>query len=176
MAGNDIDGRATNWVTCYSYTHARRFPLVIGKIGGFTLPTPLSPSQSATLLGSFFLMLGSRRWWGAFLPGMADALFLVLVPGTLTWAVRHLRMEGRNPVKMLLGLLSLLLAPTQGTVRGRQVWAKARPRRMIERIYIAGDTTSHTPLESHPRPKPSPAVAQLLPTSPWACLDDEASA
>ncbi|MDH3369072.1 MAG: conjugal transfer protein [Gemmatimonadota bacterium] len=175
MVGIDYHDSADVSVTCYSYTHARRFPLVIGKIGGFALPTPLSPSQLGTLLGSFFLMLASRRWWGVIVPGIGDALFLVVIPGTLTWAVRHLRMEGRSPVKMLFGVASLLLAPTQGTVRGRQVWTKARPERRFERIFIAGDTTNHAPVELRPQPKRSQALAQLRPTSPWACLDEEAA-
>ena len=182
MTGHQLsEDTVATAVTCYSYTHARKFPLVIGKIGGFALPSPLSPSQIATLLGSFFLMLATRRWWGALTPGIGDALFMILIPGTLTWAVRHLRMEGRSPTKMLFGVVTLATAPTRGTVRGRQLWTKDRPQRMLNRIYIAGDSTeavihpraaTNTP---RPRRTPRTTVAELTPTSPWACLNEEAA-
>lgn len=171
MEGNDSHDHTS--VTCHSYTHARRFPLVIGNIGGFALPTPLSPSQIGTLLGSFFVMLAARRWWGGIVPGLGDALLLVVVPATLTWAVRHLRMEGRSPVKMLVGIASLLLAPTQGTVRGRQVWTKARPQRLLDHTYIAGDDTPDHVVARRPQLHPAPGA--LTPASPWDCLDEDAA-
>lgn len=173
-------------VTCHSFTHARRYPLVIGKIGGFPLPSPLSPAQVAALLGCFFFLLLTRRWWGMLTPGIADAVVLVAAPGWVAWAVRHLRMEGRSPLKMLGGLLSLAFAPPLGVVRGRQLWTKQRQRRISSRIYIIGDTTA-APAEAdepivsdlpmpptfHRRP-PSP-VSDLRPKPRWACLSDEAA-
>ena len=180
MTAHDHNDDVATSVTCHSYTHARKYPLVIGKIGGFALPTPLSPSQIGMLLGSFFLLLATRRWWGMFTPGLFDVLVLVLVPGGLTWAVRHLRMEGRSPIKMLIGLVTLATSPRHGTVRGRQVWKPERPRRMVEPIYIVGDPTADTDGDAVAPPhKPSPRPAQvseILPTSPWACLNEEAAA
>lgn len=161
-------------VTCHSYTHARRYPLVIGKIGGFALPTPLSPAQIATMLASFFVLLATRRWWGLFTPGLFDVLVLVLAPAALTWAVRHLRMEGRSPIKMLIGLLTLAAAPSNGTVRGRQQWARQRPRRLRQPIYIVGDTTTTTqPVDAIQTPAPpAPRAAEA---SSWACLSEDAA-
>lgn len=191
----DLDNSAV--VSCHSYTHARRFPIVIGKIGGFVLPTPLSPSQIATLIGSFFVMLATRSLWGMVLPGMADALVLMLLPGVLTWAVRHLRMEGRAPLKMLFGLISLAAAPTHGTTRGRQSWSEPRPSRAHQRIFSTGPdpaaTTAGTPqhltgLGSEPlrlrvaavdvvgdeQPAGDRVQLRSEPVTPWASLAEAA--
>jgi hypothetical protein len=169
------DASVTASVTCYSYTYARRYPMVIGKIGGFALPTPLSPSQVVTLLGSFLGLLATRRWWGILTPGLVDAVFLIVVSGGLTWAVRHLRMEGRSPFKMLVGVITLAAAPRGGVVRGRQVWATERPQRLIERIYIVGDTTTDAGASDRRLARirhltPRSPVAASDPLSPWSCL------
>ena len=174
---DDNDDTGVSSVTCHSYTHARRYPLVIGKIGGFALPSPLSPSQIATLLGSFFVMLVARRWWGFLLPGIADAVLLLLVPAAAAWAVRHLRMEGRSPVKMLMGLITLAAAPGRGTVRGRRVRSSGRPCRMLEPVYVVGDATAVGDA-GLPARGPAPKgltgpVVDIVAGSPWACLDME---
>lgn len=144
-AGGYAEAAVSVSVVCHSYTHARRYPLVIGKIGGFALPTPLSPTQIATLVGVFVALLSSRRWWGAVVPGVVGLLVLVVVPGALTWSVRHLRMEGRSPIKMLFGVGSLLAAPPGGTVRGRQRWRAPRPVRVSCRVLIVGDAAADVP-------------------------------
>lgn len=171
------DGTAS--VTCHSYTHARRYPLVIGKIGGFALPTPLSPAQIITLLASFFVLLATRRWWGLFTPGLFDVLVLVIVPGTATWAVRHLRMEGRTPIKMLIGLVTLAASPTNGTVRGRQQWAPRRPRPTRQPVFIVGDTTRDDvetfDVAPTPSTNPSPAAVSAPAAVSWACLSEDAA-
>ena len=157
-------------VDCHSYTHARRYPLVIGKIGGFALPTPLSPSQIVTCLGSFLLLLVTRGWWGMFTSGALNVLVMFVVSGVLTWAVRHLRMEGRSPIKMLKGLVTLAAAPRCGTVRGRQVWSQQRARRIHESIYVTVDCQfvgSSSRVDSK--------LALLVDDRPrWSCLGEEA--
>ena len=147
----------------------------MGRVGGFTLPTPLSPAQFVALFGSFLGLLATRRVWGLLLPGMAQALVLIAIPLTLTWAVRHLRMEGRSPVKMLMGIVTLLLSPTRGTVRGHQMWSPTRRQRSVAQVRIVGDTTD-APID----PSESVAVVESLPvrlgtSSPWSCLNGEAA-
>lgn len=113
-------------VGCRSYTHARRHPAVIGKIGGWTLPSPLSPAQLGVLVGSFVLLVQTRRLW-AHLPPVMNLVVIAGMPLALAWAVRHLRMEGRSPVRMAAGLACLLSAPPGGTRQGRPL----RPKRPV---------------------------------------------
>jgi hypothetical protein len=100
--------------------------LVVGKIGGYALPTPLTPAQVGTLLASACGLLATHRVWGV-LPGRAELVVTVAVPLVLTWAVRHARIEGRAPFRAALGLLSYLARPRRGVRRGVPV----RPDRPV---------------------------------------------
>lgn len=111
---------------CRTYTHARRFPIVIGKIGGYALPTPLTPTQVVVLLGVTGAELVTRGWW-ARLPGALDLLVAMLLPVLAAWAVRHAVVEGRSPLQALVGYLTYLMAPRHGLQAGRRV----RPTRPI---------------------------------------------
>ena len=167
------DALADMSVTCHSYTHARRYPLVIGKIGEFTLPTPLSPAQISTLLASFFFLLVTRGLWGGVLPRMVNVFILIVVPLGMTWAVRHLRMEGRSPVKMLIGLVSYWAAPRHGWSRGSRIWTRPHPQRLVQPILIVPAPAGvRTRVE---RPRRRAAVADLKPAPRWAALDDKAA-
>jgi len=106
-------------VVCRVYTRARRHPNVIGVIGGWTLPWPLTPTQLGVLLGSFFALMMTRGLWSIVLPGSLTTMVLGGVPIFSCWAVRHLRMEGRSPVRMAAGVASYLVKPRQGTLQGR---------------------------------------------------------
>lgn len=111
-------------IVCRSYTHARRHPLVIGKIQGYTLPSPWTPTQLGVLVASFLALLWSRPVW-AHLGGLLNLVVLLGVPMALMWCARHLRMEGRSPLRMGMGALAYVARPRQGTVHGR---AHPRPR------------------------------------------------
>ena len=178
MADDYDDDLRAEGITCHSYTHARRYPLVIGKVGGFALPTPLSPAQIGMLLGSFFVMLTTRRIWGALLPGMLNGVLLVVVPAALTWAIRHLRMEGRSPFKMLVGQLSYLAAPRDGWARGQQRWLRPGPVRLSQPIVIVSDTELDRPLQptrsAPPVTADRTALQELRPTARWAALEEVA--
>lgn len=105
-------------IDCRSYTRARRHPLVIGKIGGWTLPTPITPTQLLVLLGTFLALLWTRSVW-AHIGGLGNLVVQGLVPLLLAWGVRHLRVEGRAPLRALGGLAAYLAAPRGGLLRGR---------------------------------------------------------
>lgn len=120
-------------ITCRSYTHARRFPLVIGRIGGYALPTPLTPAQVAVLLGGFWLLGASRRLW-AVLPGPADVVVALALPIVAAWAVRHARVEGRSPFAFALGLLRYLSRPRHGVRHGH-------PERASRPVMLLGTVT-----------------------------------
>lgn len=105
-------------LACRSYTHARRYPWVIGKIGGWQLPTQLTPAQLVTLGASLFVLVQTRALW-AHLPRLANLTVEVALPGAGAWAVRHLRMEGRAPLRAFAGAVGYLAAPRRGVVQGR---------------------------------------------------------
>jgi hypothetical protein len=103
---------------CRSYTHARRYPWVIGRICGWQLPTQLTPAQLGAMAATLFALVETRSLW-AHLPRMLNLLIELGVPVVSAWAVRHLRMEGRSPVRALAGLVGYLMAPRGGLVQGR---------------------------------------------------------
>ena len=123
-------------VACRSYTHARRYPWVIGKIGGWNLPTQLSLAQLAAMGTGLLLVVQTRGLW-AHLPRMANLLVETAVPGTCGWATRHLRIEGRTPFRALAGLAAYLATPPLGRAQGRPL-REARARPLLCRIYVAG--------------------------------------
>ena len=106
-------------IVCRNYTSARRHPNVIGVIGGWALPWPVTPTQLGVLIGTFLILLKTRVIWGAFLPGFVSLTILGGVPLVATWAVRYFRVEGRSPVRAAAGGLSYLARPRAGTLQGR---------------------------------------------------------
>lgn len=127
---------ATEPIVCHSYGHAHKHPAVIGKIAGWTLPTPVTPTQLGVFVGSFVALLSTNRIWGAFLPGVMKLIVLGGVPVTLAWAVRHLRVEGRSPVQMASGVFTLVCAPRTGTLFGRTYRGWRRERCRGGRIFL----------------------------------------
>jgi hypothetical protein len=124
-------------VACRSYTHARRYPWVIGKVGGWQLPTQLSLAQLAAMGAGLLVVVQTRGAW-AHLPRMANLLVEIVVPGSCGWATRHLRPEGRTPFRALAGLATYLATPRLGRVQGRPLQEPpARP--LVCRIYVAGN-------------------------------------
>jgi hypothetical protein len=123
-------------VRCASYTHARRHPMVLGRIAGWTPPFQLTVTQIAVLLGSFFGLVWTWELWAGLLPSGAATAVALGVPTGATWAVRRVRVEGRSLPRALLGWLQLAVTPTAGTVAGRPARAGGR-RTAGGRIYLA---------------------------------------
>lgn len=128
-------------IACRSYTHARRHPQVVGRIGGWALPTPMTPVQLCVLVGSFGFLLQTRALW-AHLPGLANLLVLGGIPIALAWTVRHLRTEGRAPWRSALGIVTALGAPPGGVAHGRP---RSRARSVRLRCPIVLVIGPHTP-------------------------------
>lgn len=103
-----------------SYTRARKHPLVIGKLpGGGRIPGgPYTITQIVTMVVVFVLLLSLRSLWAFF--GLGNALILVAVPWGLAWLMRYARMDGRDPARALLGLI------TYGTAPPGASWPAAR--------------------------------------------------
>src|SRR5688572_19420529 len=83
-------------ITCATYTHARRHPMVLGRIAGWTPPFQLTISQLAVLLVMFLVLVWTWHLWGPLVPGSSGVLVVVGVPSGAAWAARRARVEGRS--------------------------------------------------------------------------------
>lgn len=113
------DEGTTNQIHCATYTHARRHPMVLGRIAGWTPPFQLSLTQIGVLLVSFYVMVKTWQWWAPALPSSLALIIGIGVPVGLTWAVRRVRVEGRSLPRAALGWVSLWSVPPKGQLRGR---------------------------------------------------------
>lgn len=112
---DDLDSQ----ITCATYTHARRHPMVMGNIGGWTPPFQVTMPQLAVLVVTYFIELWTWRWWAALLPRVIAIMLAISLPCLLAWAVRRTRLEGRSLPRTLLGWLMLMWTPRMGQVGGR---------------------------------------------------------
>lgn len=132
-------------IVCATYTHARRHPMVLGSIAGWSPPFQLTVTQLAVLAGSFMAMLWSRSLWSPLLPGSLGTIATIGIPILATWAVRRVRVEGRSIARTGLGWLLLWCAPRTGTVAGRPA-TTSRPTPLgATRLYVAATPTPETP-------------------------------
>lgn len=118
-------------VHCATYTHARRHPMVLGRIAGWTPPFQLSLTQIGVLLVSSWVMVQTWRLWAPALPGSLALIIGAGVPIGLSWAVRRVRLEGRSLARAGLGFLSLWSQAPKGMLRGR-------PYREPRAVSLAG--------------------------------------
>lgn len=104
---NDIDSEsATKPIECRSYTHSRRFPLVIGNIQGLQLRIPWTPAQLGIAVGTWIALALGRDLWGHLTP-LGNALVFLGLPPFLAWKARANRIEGRAPWRAGAGWLTL---------------------------------------------------------------------
>jgi len=116
---SDADELDDEQIMCATYTHARRHPMVLGHIGGWTPPFQLSLPQLAVVVVTIIVEAYTYKWWGPFLPRLFGVVAMVLVPVGLAWAVRSARFEGRSLPRAALAYLSMLWMPREGHVGGR---------------------------------------------------------
>lgn len=131
-------------LVCRSFTTARRFPLVLGSIGGFRVG-PLTLTQVGVLTVGLLVMVATRGIWARF-AWPANLALGAGLPWAAAWAVRHATVEGRAPLKALAGWLTVVGSPTSGRLRGRP---GPRPRavRLSGRVLVARSkaAASHCP-------------------------------
>ncbi|HSK97587.1 MAG TPA: TcpE family conjugal transfer membrane protein [Euzebyales bacterium] len=134
-------------IVCQTYTHARRYPLVVGKIGGYHLPVPWTPAQLVTAAATFALLLWARDIW-AHLGTAGNFLVACGLPLLLAWAIRHLRIEGRSTVRALAGFGRFLSRSPRGRLHGRPVVKPRARRRPAVRIFVT-QTVPAAPAGEH---------------------------
>jgi hypothetical protein len=102
------------------YTHARRFPILIGKAGMNGDPLPGGPYTSTQVVGWFgtlAAMYFTRDVWGQF-SGFTNGVLLLGVPILVGWAARWIPHDARNPVLVAAGWVRCFGAPPAGRVDG----------------------------------------------------------
>lgn len=109
----------TGQITCATYTHARRHPMVIGQIGGWTPPFQLSVTQILVLLVVVWMEYQTWSLWLGYLPPALALGVAAALPCVLVWGVRRARIEGRSLPRTVVGWISLQSAPRPGRVGGR---------------------------------------------------------
>lgn len=95
---------ATNagMVTGHSYTAAYRYQLVIGKVGGWAIPYPLTIPQAVTGLSAIVLAMITASWWYP-LTGISGVLGVVVLPIIGIRIISRIRPEGRSVSDWLYG-------------------------------------------------------------------------
>ena len=126
----------TDLVRCASYTHARRHPMVLGQIAGWTPPFQLTVTQILVLLGTFIALVWSWSLWARFLPSTIALMVAAGLPTGAAWVVRRVRVEGRSLVRAGVGYVALWCGPSQGTIAGRPHRAPRHVRTAGQRIWL----------------------------------------
>jgi hypothetical protein len=139
-------------VHCATYTHARRHPMVLGRIAGWTPPFQLSLTQVGVLLVSFFFMVKTWALWAVPLPSSLALIVGAGVPIGLTWAVRRVRLEGRSLPRAAVGWVSLWCTPHKGALRGRPYREPAAVSLASVRMSVAAEPPLDVPAEPAPDP------------------------
>ena len=137
---DDASTEAQDRIACATYTHARRHPMVLGQIGGWTPPFQLTPAQLVVLITSIVVESQTWRWWGAYMPPVLGVAIAAGLPCGATWAVRRGRVEGRSLGRTALGWLVLYTQGSAGRVGGRPNRPE-RPRLLtpVRTFVAAGD-------------------------------------
>ena len=123
-------------IKCSTFTHARRHPKVLGKVGGWTLPVQLSVAQLVVLFVGYVVLAITQPLWGLF--GGLNTFLLVGLPMAAAWGVRRARVEGRDVLRWLVGHASFLATPKCGVRRGRPI-RQPRPIRPAATTWIEAD-------------------------------------
>lgn len=123
-------------LTCATYTHARRHPMVLGQIGGWTPPFQLTLPQVGVLLVGYFVEFQTWRWWGPHLPRLVAMVVATMVPCVLAFAARRARVEGRSLPRTVVGWVMLAFVPRGGLVGGR-AHRPSGPVAIGQAVYVA---------------------------------------
>jgi hypothetical protein len=126
-------------VACSSYTHARRHPKVLGKIGGWAPPVQLSFTQLATFAAVAVTLVMSWELWATWLPPLLRLVVITAAPSAAAWAVRRSRVEGRSLVRTATGFATLACQPRTGSLAGRPAPRGGRQDWRAHRAFVAGN-------------------------------------
>ena len=124
-------------IICATYTHARRHPMVLGNIGGWTPPFQLTLVQVAVLIVSYVIEVQTWPIWGGHLPTAVGLVVGGGVPCLLAWVVRRTRIEGRSLPRLAVGWAQYLSMPRGGQVGGRPHRPERPGAPLAGSVYVA---------------------------------------
>lgn len=131
-------------VACASFTHARRHPKVLGRIGGWAPPVQLSFTQLATFSAVAVALVTSWELWAAWLPPLGRLVVITTAPSLAAWAVRRSRVEGRSLARTTAGFITLACQPRTGTLAGRPAPSGRRADWRAHRAWVEETTGEGT--------------------------------
>ncbi|MFE1272180.1 hypothetical protein [Streptomyces sp. NPDC058757] len=114
------------------YTRARRHPLMIGKWPGGRKAIPGGPytvPQVAVIAVTFAVLMLTRAVWAHF--GLVNFAIALGVPYGLSLVVRHVHVDGRNPLLAAVSAGGAVAAPSAGRMGGRPVKPVGRYRPLV---------------------------------------------
>ncbi|MFG2774761.1 hypothetical protein [Streptomyces sp. NPDC048350] len=109
------------------YTKARRHPLMIGKWPGgrgAIWGGPYTVPQVIVIAVVFAALMLTRGVWAHF--GLVNFVIAIGVPYVLSLVVRHVHIDGRNPLLVAVSAGGAVVAPAAGRLGGRPVKALGR--------------------------------------------------
>lgn len=124
------------FLVCASYTHARRHPMVLGKIGGWSPPIQLSIAQVLALVSGYVLVVWGWDLW-AHGPAPLNLAIAAAGPWLPAWALRAVRIEGRDVLRTGIGALAYAAKPRRGTCLGRPCPDESSTR-LSARLFVRG--------------------------------------
>ncbi|MFJ2937981.1 hypothetical protein ACIO8G_35130 [Streptomyces sp. NPDC087219] len=104
------------------YTKARRHPLMIGMWPGgrgAIWGGPYTVPQVIVIAVVFGVLMLTREVWARF--GLVNLVIAIGVPYGLSLVVRHLHIDGRNPLLVAVSAGGAVVAPAGGRLGGRPV-------------------------------------------------------
>ena len=149
------DDDASDHVLCAIYTHARRHPMVLGHIAGWTPPFQLTLPQLVVIV-TFVVEMQTWRLWGRYLPRTLGIVVAVVPPVRAGMGVSRARFEGRTLARAAVGYVALS-APPARPVRGR-------PYRSPGRVDLGRHVTS----SSRGRPVVKPPARAIVGHLVWS--------
>ncbi|MFB7030936.1 MULTISPECIES: hypothetical protein [unclassified Streptomyces] len=140
-----------------TYTRARAFPWVLGKIGDFVLWLgPYNAPQLIIAAVGTLLLINTFSWWAGPLGPIPLAAL-----GVAIWAARAQRIAGRAPLWIAYGVLQRALQPATGRIGGRTA-RLPRPRVLAGTVLIE-HTTATAPAAEPPAPVAVPVPSSVTP-------------
>ncbi|MFI5704689.1 hypothetical protein ACIOUE_35475 [Streptomyces xanthochromogenes] len=141
------------------YTKARRAPLVYGVIrdvrGGQGIRLPGGPytlTQLASIIVTVGLLLLSRPVWGGH--GWVDVVVLVALPFAVSFGLRQLHIDGRNPAAAMASVVMMLAGPRSGRLHGRP-YRRMRPPRLAALVTLGQPDAPGASLAATGRDQPT---------------------
>ncbi|WP_336249182.1 hypothetical protein [Stomatohabitans albus] len=166
--GNEAQ-RERSVVWGHSYTAAYRYQLVMGKVGGWAIPYPLTIPQAVTGLTTVVSMMITASWWYP-LTGVSGAVAAIIAPVLGMRFIARIRPEGRAVADWVQGSLrGFTRYYSPGIVLDvrcvhQHLSPAVRTSQPVAAVHSLDKTTDRPPYPSHQRMQVQPARRRSRPS------------